>query len=56
MEISNIINIFYYIFNLINILYCHKNKKLSTIIEATEKLKLLSKYQNFRKISEVKYV
>ena len=24
--------------------------------EATEKLKLLSKYQNFRKISEVKYV
>ena len=25
-------------------------------IEATEKLKLLSKYQNFRKISEVKYV
>ena len=31
-------------------------KKERQISEATEKLKLLSKYQNFRKISEVKYV
>ena len=32
-------------------------EKIGVVIpEATEKLKLLSKYQNFRKISEVKYV
>ena len=31
-------------------------KKGEFPLEATEKLKLLSKYQNFRKISEVKYV
>lgn len=31
-------------------------KKILVEIEATEKLKLLGKYQNFRKISEVKYV
>ena len=32
------------------------SKRLTKRMEATEKLKLLSKYQNFRKISEVKYV